>query len=757
MRCPIWPQVAEEWPKRRRYSGWPNSATISKVVHEGCDVVQVTHRDMHEDLYQRRLSFSRAEVTLIQSWTPTQQIVYHLLRFFAKREIIRKNCPKREEVVCTYHLKTLMLWSCEEESTEWWETSSVIAICCKLCGKLCECLKHKHCPNYFIPEANLLDYELNSEILQQAIKTLDHFNDVDKMSQWFMTHYILPIYQELCNEDETVLTEEKVERCTISVCEYNERNQLNDLDDAIFMCVLRVFTALDFSYSLYWRDTYAFKTAYGEEPMKMFIDTTAVSKAHDTLADYMKALILFQMSQYMLSSKFQCDVELLSEIWIHIIRQSYFVESPNSMKPLSVFDRSMLYFNRAEQIMKHLVFGYSKNESCLAKMVSILCLQKSLCCHDSSSCQTETASRLYLAALFYYIGHLQCTVQLCSQVATSFKENDHCREVRNLKVNSLLFMDDLATIAGFLLLRRNILRIPNKSIFLLSTELFVHYLFIQCSPERLEMKEKSRMALQFEADCCLEAMMRYKILRRFDSKIQKNLIYSRCTEDAEKSTTDIVLPGKTDIAESLVRISNDYMTRFYDSLSEEFGSKFNLASSYEALSLYLCRRYEDVLGLCEKLLEQPEHDSELEEFQYLNVHVGLLFIEYFDEDIQTLVGFQLLVLHLSSMQDVDFENILDDDMKWMTRLQFFDRYSKFLFPYMTYYEIFKPTFRRQFLGNYLKLRCLMDLGFPLFEVKSAFRCLESRFLFEHILLHFMREKIIRCYRATTTKRDVNRF
>src|SRR5688572_3114123 len=114
--------------------------------------------------------------------------------------------------------------------------------------------------------------------------------------------------------------------------------------------------------------------------------------------------------------------------------------------------------------------------------------------------------------------------------------------------------------------------------------------------------------------------------------------------------------------------------------------------------------------------------------------------------------FNCFFLHLSSMQDVDFENILEDNIKWMARLQTFDRHSKSLSRYVTYYEIFKPTFRRQFLGNYLKLRCLMDLGSPLFEVKSAFRCLESRFLFEHTLLHFMREKIIRCYRQQQPKK-----
>src|SRR6218665_2232974 len=232
--CPNWPLVAEEWPKRRRYNGWPNSETLRKVVRDGCDVVAVSHRDMQEDMNQWRLSFSRAEITLIQSWTPTQQIVYHLYRFFSKKEIIRKHCSKKEEVVCTYHLKTLMLWSCEEESTDWWETFSVVSLCCNLCGKLCECLKHKRCPNYFIPEANLLDHELDPQVLQQIVKALNHYTDVKKMSKWFATHYILPVYKELCNEDETFLTEEKVDTCIISVCDFNEKRKLYDLSYIIF-------------------------------------------------------------------------------------------------------------------------------------------------------------------------------------------------------------------------------------------------------------------------------------------------------------------------------------------------------------------------------------------------------------------------------------------------------------------------------------------------------------------------------------------
>ena len=64
MSCPKWPLVAEEWPKRRRNSGWPRQETINKVVREGCHVVSVTHRDMQEDLNQFRFSRGYADSKL---------------------------------------------------------------------------------------------------------------------------------------------------------------------------------------------------------------------------------------------------------------------------------------------------------------------------------------------------------------------------------------------------------------------------------------------------------------------------------------------------------------------------------------------------------------------------------------------------------------------------------------------------------------------------------------------------------------------
>src|SRR6218665_2924303 len=99
-------------------------------MQNGCKVVKVNHRCCrdHQRQLKWRFSFSLVEIILLQSWTPIQQIAYHLLRFFAKRELIQNDCPMEDEVLCPYHLKTLMLYACEEMTPEWWNSSSLFSI-----------------------------------------------------------------------------------------------------------------------------------------------------------------------------------------------------------------------------------------------------------------------------------------------------------------------------------------------------------------------------------------------------------------------------------------------------------------------------------------------------------------------------------------------------------------------------------------------------------------------------------------------------
>jgi len=192
--CPQWLNVAKKWPNRQRKYGWPTTTIIQEVVQNGCYVVRATHPECRNDTRQWRLSFSVAEVILLQSWTNVQQIVYHMLRFFSKRELIVTDCPKKDEVICTYHIKTLMLWSCEEKSTDWWNSSSVIKICCKLLKILEHCLKVKRCRNYFIPQTNLFHRHFIRKNFDETSKQLMYYSNSENLSLWFVENYMQPSF-----------------------------------------------------------------------------------------------------------------------------------------------------------------------------------------------------------------------------------------------------------------------------------------------------------------------------------------------------------------------------------------------------------------------------------------------------------------------------------------------------------------------------------------------------------------------------------
>ena len=171
LRCLSWPPQAADWPTRLINYDWPDSATVDRVVNNGCDVVQVAHRHCRQHEWmsktQWRLSFSRAEIVLINSWMPVQQIVYHMLRVFMKDERLKGiKCSFEAGTLSNYHLKTLMLWACELKLRSWWtDDLNLIRICVELLHTLAVWLSESQCPHYFIHVCNLMDHVDNSCLL----------------------------------------------------------------------------------------------------------------------------------------------------------------------------------------------------------------------------------------------------------------------------------------------------------------------------------------------------------------------------------------------------------------------------------------------------------------------------------------------------------------------------------------------------------------------------------------------------------------
>ena len=213
MHCPVWPPQASEWPQRPRYRGWPDSATVDLVVSQGCDVVPVSHPCYRDDTGQWRLSFSRAEVILLNSWTPLQQIIYHMLRFFVKTERLtgKATADSVGDRLSNYHIKTSMLWACELKHPNWWAEDQVIQLCRELLYWLGAFFIEAKCDHYFVQNCNLLHYvNMTDRQIEYAVNMLISVTDVE-LAKWFIHNYLkkyaeynCPTYiQQLFHEIET--------------------------------------------------------------------------------------------------------------------------------------------------------------------------------------------------------------------------------------------------------------------------------------------------------------------------------------------------------------------------------------------------------------------------------------------------------------------------------------------------------------------------------------------------------------------------
>jgi len=218
-RCFHWPLQASGWATRYRYHGWPDISTINRVVSNGCDLVGAVHPRCRQDEWMRRhqlrLSFSRAEVTLLNSWTPVQQVVYHMLRFVMKREVFeeKKDGDHDGPKLSNYHIKTLMLWECEQQPQSCWSTGSyLVKLCSSLIYKLSDWVNDKCCQHHFISNCNLLDHFMDDASTLTISNRLKNLADESVLLVWFVENYIRKcaayspakvavLFQDICYSD----------------------------------------------------------------------------------------------------------------------------------------------------------------------------------------------------------------------------------------------------------------------------------------------------------------------------------------------------------------------------------------------------------------------------------------------------------------------------------------------------------------------------------------------------------------------------
>jgi len=764
MWCPRWPKEAQRWLIRRREYGWPSTDTISDVVQNGCHFVYIQNRSCRDSELglQWRFSFSVAEVILLQSWTHTQQIVYHLLRFFAKRELIHKNCPKEDEVLCTYHLKTLMLWTCEEKSPEWWNSTSLIKICSELFKMLAEWLKRRQCPNFFIPEANLFHKTTSSKVLDKIDRRLNEFCNPGILSNWFVENYILTFSRR---HSELNVTMEVLPHYMLLLFEFRKVSQLESLD-----CYFN--TAFSHSHT-FSRSTLKDGRNYGLR--QSFTTGCKFSslqlKADTRLGDlptvqnvscfryYIIQLYILHAANALDYGEISWDSSLFVELVQTTSAQPKIIKSTYHNFPKTYIEQSSRFqFLRAHTLMENLTGSNSPAELQLLCLMIKQFLTKALKYDVSISNGITPAALAYLAALHVATSEYQEATRLCLAVLMD-KTSQENKETLN--AGCLLFIDNVARIVGLCVLQKQLtvskLAYINRRLYLdlrFSPNVFARHLIQVLSSNRMSKQFNLHYNFPdslFPMDINLKVLIKPQYIFSIKStsciNAASQIVYRRLDfvtyADFSSLNSKIV---KERVLGALMEYALENMTSFYNVIRKDFGVNCNTIDCYRALILYKCRKNDEALHLCEQILKESDLQSDLKECSFANVLLVPPFDAYFDRDVQSLLGFHTLFHYLSPLND-DMAKI-EATFKSTFECNFFKTVYQEKFELATLlacqYSVKCHYFLgRHFLARYLKARCCIDCNLPYSEALTELAALKTTLPFEHIIRRFLLRKLHR--------------
>src|SRR6218665_677229 len=753
--CAEWPKEAQGWLYRPRSNGWPTIDTITYVAQNGCHLVYVQHRSCRDDKKQWRFSFSLAEVILLQSWTQIQQIVYHLLRFFVKRKLIQNDCPKEDEILCPYHLKTLMLWTCEEMSPEWWESSSVISICSQLLKLLADWLKKRYCPNYFIPEANLFHTPSNPKVLAESERQLNKFCNSGILCNWFVENYILSFIR---SNFKHVETRPHFMYYMQALLEYWKVSELESLDS---------YLHTTFRFSHY--NSRSIMKHMSDPGLCQYLNTGFNFKLHDFKANwrlrdlptvqnylcfvyYANLLSILHTAYGLRCGEIAWNSNVFVEIVIAISMRHRIIRSQyhNFPKAYTAQNYCQYEFLRVQDLLRNMTGSTSPNEFRLLSLISKEFLTKALKRDGAISSGIIPAAMAYLSALHFAASEYQEATRLCSAV---LMDQTYQEYKETLNAGCLLFIDDVTKIVGLTVLQRKFteynLSYTDGLLYLdlrLSPDVFAEYLLV-LSAEKMSKKSDYYHELpdsSFPMDVNLTSFIK-PMKSRYRYNAARQIVFRR-PDSLRETQASNVNPTivKERVLDALMEYAVENLTSFYTAIRKDVGVNCNTADCYRALSLYRCRKYDQVLHLCERILNECELQSDLKEFSFANVFLLPPLDSFFDSDVQSLLGFHTLFYYSSPVNDdmAKVETSVESTFEhWFARYVYRDGSGLVVF-FQNPYSIKRHYFLgRRFLTRYLKLRCCIDRNLPQLEALTEFVAQKTTFPFERIIRRFLLRKL----------------
>jgi Mab-21 protein len=673
IRCLLWPTQADEWTTRYRKYDWPDRATVDRVINNGCDVVQIAHPQYRQDESMRkrqwRISFSRAETVLLNSWSVQQQLVYHLLRIFMKTIKSKNNL---DNSINNYHIKTLMLWVSELYPLEAWISNTLICMCNYLLHELATCLNDSFCPSFFATDCNLLENIENTHELQSFVSYLTNLTD-DSLCVWLTDDYIRQ-YAEQCPHHISTL--------------FLGNRTLQALPDALSRITDWRRSCLDeISCSDFGRvcmdlqqETFRFPSS---TEISWLLCKYIIGQIHELdsrFLIYYYALILLKIAS--LLDRGQSALRLANVVLMFIqsgapvsfLDDSTSDKRTNVMntKPVSVSPkqpRSFIvckHFQAASFLMQSSRLSYNKTPfvSRLYSELSKVFLLSALQCtrveckdfHAASSCLSNVyLSCLYLSTKQYkYAFNQICNASSSSQIQCGPFSRVH-------RYVLPCFDETVETILGLALFYKFLLQTfasyrkqHRRCVDILSSDLFAFYLItffsdVDCS----QVIGKSRREMY---DRCKTGLLRKRVLTvvdilLFHEMYQKTNVNGQCKlvsnstsheckeEHVSRVRSQQSCNVKTKrLSRLLVQCAVEHLTEFRESMSRDFSSMYHIITTdYRAMYAYKCRLYEQCYDLCENsAVHRTQAYDEYKAYVFLARESNLLNLV--DDECSSMIG-----------------------------------------------------------------------------------------------------------------------
>ena len=637
--CLSWPTQAADWPTRHRNYGWPDSATVERVVSNGCDVVPVAHRlyRQHEwGKHQWRLSFSRAEIVLINSWMPLQQIVYHMLRVFMKTERLTDSADNSEAgTISNYHIKTLMLWACELKPRIWWtEDVSLVRISIELLHDLAVWLTETRCPHYFINNCNLVDSSFNLETIQSRLVPISK----SWMSAWFVDNYIRKCSQ-LCPHDVSRLFDDvsstgNLKNAVSAVVDWRQNTTLRDMS-LVLSYIDGNVTFVVSEYSLTARSLVCW--------------LTELRKISTSLPVYFLSVAFLHVACR--TSRSGLNDELMDVLAV-LVGQSVGLRRHSSRRS------SVLLLSKAAKLMKAVGLDDKRKSRSTVQLIEIelpkAYLHRALSCKDSDSDSIYCLANVYLAVLYYTTGQYQTAIDHCTLVMRS---QDHSQCSSHVVQGELLPKTDhdVDTVLGLAVFYQHVRMAAlnqqhQQHVTVLTTELFAHYLHSKCLSvtkcQQLSETTNSQSSTD-EVQSYLKCISHVQQLLVGDVLLGKLIsAFGRKKSVCRRQVSRRQYPGKyrceldaSDLVKLLQESAAESLTRSRQLEARDLGSEAAIVTTdFEALYAYKRGDYQRCLQLSTQNVRTLMYADCM-----FKISTFPEFIQLFDNDIVSLTALTLIV------------------------------------------------------------------------------------------------------------------